>query len=355
MTANFPVPNAKYAFTSALPDTLTLCGIAAESVLVDVELSGEVVFSATLYAYNGKASVYDLRSVVERHMEQSGSVSAPCRFHYQEDRADTYSDTFLFIYSRFHIAGACQSYLQSHFLTTQPVRLVPRDFQLDLAFCLFPGEQARACTLLLLRPTGGGAPVAYTVDEAPLAAAEFQFCIADLSQPSLLSLLPEGASGTLLSATVVRGSRTFTLFFTDQAPTLQLNFRNEFNTPDTLYLTAQTKRVLSFDRQTAVCCGRSSYYDDTSALEYESATSMLSPSRANYLTFVLQLTSLSIVSDLLSQGSSILVTDIESEISDAQNAQNRVTFKWKCTTQQQSLPTNTTSRIFNENYNAVYR
>ena len=52
MTANFPVPNAKYAFTSALPDTLTLCGITAESVLVEVELSGEVVFSATLYAFN---------------------------------------------------------------------------------------------------------------------------------------------------------------------------------------------------------------------------------------------------------------------------------------------------------------
>lgn len=353
MTTNFPV--SQYAFTSSIPDTLTLSALTAESVLFEVELSGEVIFSATLYAYNHKATFYDLRSVIEAHMEQADVLSALCRFHYQQDRTDTYSDEFLFIYSRYQIGTSCADYLQHHFLTTQSVRLVPRQFQLDLSFCLFPGETAQAYTLLLLRPDDGGAPVAYTVEESTLTATEFKFQLIDLSEESLLALLPKGASGTLLSATVVRGDRTFTLFFTDRVPTIQLNFRNEFNVADTLYLTAQTKRTLDFDRQTAVCCGQSAYYDDTSSIEYESVTSMLSPDEARYLTTVLQFPSLSIVSALIASGSAILVTDVESELSDAPNAQNRVTFKWKCATQQERLATTTTKRIFNENYNAVYK
>ncbi len=353
MQTNFPV--SQYAFTSSIPDTLTFSALTAESLLFKVELSGEVIFTATLYAYNNKATLYDLRSVIEAHMEQADVVSAPCRFHFQEDRTDTYTDTFLFVYSRYHIGTSCADYLQRHFLTTQSVRLVPRQFQLDLSFCLFPGETARAYTLLLLRPDDAGDPVSYTVEESALTATEFKFQLIDLSEDSLLSLLPTGASGTLLSATVVRGSRTFTLFFTDREPTLQLNFRNEFNTSDTLYLTAQTKRTLDFDRQTATCCGQSTYYDDTSSIQYESVTSMLSPPDARYLTTVLQFPSLSIVSALLASGSAILVTDIESEISDAPNAQNRVTFKWKCTTRQERLTTIPTKRIFNDTYNAVYK
>lgn len=353
MQTNFPV--SQYAFTSSIPDTLTLSALTAESVLFEVELSGQVIFTATLYAYNHKATFYDLRSVIEAYMEQTQLTHASCRFHYQQDRTDTYSDTFLFIYSRYKIGTSCADYLQHHFLTTQSVRLVPRQFQLDLSFCLFPGETALAYTLLLLRPTDGGAPVAYTVEESTLTTTEFKFQLIDLSEDSLLALLPKGASGTLLSATVVRGSRTFTLFFTDKAPTLQLNFRNEFNTADTLYLTAQTKRTLDFDRQTAVCCGQSSYYDDTSSLEYETVTSMLSPDDARYLTTILQFPSLSIVSALISSGSAILITDIESEISDAPNALNRVTFKWKCATQQERLTTTATKRIFNDTYNAIYK
>ena len=43
-------------------------------------------------------------------------------------------------------------------------------------------------------------------------------------------------------------------------------------TADPLYLTAQTKRKVSFDRSFAVCCGQSSAYDDNTEVEYESET-----------------------------------------------------------------------------------
>lgn len=88
----------------------------------------------------------------------------------------------------------------------------------------------------------------------------------------------------LLSVTLFRGKRTFTFFLTDEVPTLTLIFQNEFNVNDTLYLTAQTKRKVSFDRSFAVCCGQSSAYDDNTEIEYESETSSLSYSFARHLT-----------------------------------------------------------------------
>ena len=68
---------------------------------------------------------------------------------------------------------------------------------------------------------------------------------------------PPCALALLLCAwRLFRGKRTFTFFLTDEVPTLTLIFQNEFNVSDTLYLTAQTKRKVSFDRSFAVCCGQ---------------------------------------------------------------------------------------------------
>ena len=149
-----------------------------------------------------------------------------------------------------------------------------------------------------------------------------------------------------------RGKRTFTFFLTDEVPTLTLIFQNEFNVSDTLYLTAQTKRKVSFDRSFAVCCGKSSAYDDNT--ENESETSSLSYSFARHLTQALQSHKLYLISPELPVGSSILITDIESELSDATNANNHVKFKWKPLRKQVSFTVPRLHNIFNQVYNNTF-
>ena len=149
-----------------------------------------------------------------------------------------------------------------------------------------------------------------------------------------------------------RGKRTFTFFLTDEVPTLTLIFQNEFNVSDTLYLTAQTKRKVSFDRSFAVCCGKSSAYDDNT--ENESETSSLSYSFARHLTQALQSHKLYLISSELPVGSSILITDIESELSDATNANNHVKFKWKPLRKQVSFTVPRLHNIFNQVYNNTF-
>lgn len=154
--------------------------------------------------------------------------------------------------------------------------------------------------------------------------------------------------------TIFRGSRSFTLFLTDEQPTLTLNFVNEFNAYDTLSLTALTKRKLSFDRSTAFCCGKSSFYDDKSEVEYETTTSALSYPVAKYLTQALQSPTIILFSPDFPLGISALIADIESELSNATIATSSVKFKWKPKQQQPSLSATKPNRIFTSPYNNTF-
>ena len=129
---------------------------------------------------------------------------------------------------------------------------------------------------------------------------------------------------------------------------------NEFNVTDTLYFTAQTKRKVSFDRSFAVCCGQSSAYDDNTEIEYESETSSLSYSFARHLTQALQSHKLYLISPELPVGSSILITNIEIELSDATNANNHVKFKWKPLRKQVPFTVPRLHNIFNQVYNNTF-
>ena len=122
-------------------------------------------------------------------------------------------------------------------------------------------------------------------------------------------------------------------------------------------MTIETKRKVSFDRSFAVCCGQSSAYDDNNdntEIEYESEKSSLCYTFARHLTQALQSHKLYLISPELPVGSSILVTDIESELSVATNANNHVKFKWKPLRKQVPFTVPRLHNIFNQVYNNTF-
>ena len=343
-----------YSFTSSIPDIFKFSDFQGSSVYLAIYInrSEEPIFATTLYAYNGQASIYDLRSIIESYMEEHSLINAACSFRLQENRNDYTIGEFTLIYCRFLIPNAdCQQFLQSHFLTTHAVRLVPHGFQMDLQYFIFPDESSPCSTQFIIQPEDSSAPISLTISDNPIVSKQFALNYEDLNEDDLLAQLPQGTKGKLLSVTLHRGARTFTLFFTDNLPTLALTFQNEFNISDTLYLNAQTKRKLSFSRSTAICCGESSSYDDNTEVEYESETSALPYALAKHLTTALQSSSLYLQSPDLPAGTSILITDIESELSDATTATCSVKFKWKHLRQQPILPYSHKLKIFNSIYN----
>ena len=346
-----------FSFTSSIPDIFKVSDFQGSSVYLAIYInrSEEPVFSTTLYAYGGQASIYDLRSIIENYMEAKQLVHAACSFRMQVDRNDFTLGEFTLIYCKPQIQNAdCKQFLQSHFLTPHAVRLVPHDFQIDLQYIVFPGETGQCSTLFVIQPEGESQPISLSVSALPIASKQFDLCFEDLNEDDLLAQLPQGTKGKLLSVTLYRGARTFTLFFTDEPPTLTLYYYNAFNVYDTLYLTAQTKRKLSFDRSTAICCGQSSSYDDNTEVEYESETSALSYLQAKHVTYALQSHTLFLISPDYPSGTSILITDIESELSDATNANNHVKFKWKPLRKQVPFTIPRLHNIFNQVYNNTF-
>lgn len=131
---NFNFNPLTYDFTSSIPDVFEMSDFQDSSVYLAIYLnrSQSPVFSTTLYAYGGKASIYDLRSIIENYMEAKQLVHATCSFRMQVDRTDYTLGEFTLIYCKLQMLRTnCELFLQSHFLTTHAVRLV------RMAFILF--------------------------------------------------------------------------------------------------------------------------------------------------------------------------------------------------------------------------
>lgn len=100
----------------------------------------------------GKASIYDLRSIIENYMEAKQLVHAMCSFRMQVDRIDYTLGEFTLVYCKLQMLRTnCELFLQSHFLTTHAVRLVPHGFQLDLQYIVFPGETGQCATQYVIQ------------------------------------------------------------------------------------------------------------------------------------------------------------------------------------------------------------
>ena len=346
-----------YSFTSAIPDVFTISDFQGETVFLRIYLnrSQYEVFSTTLYAYQGRASIYDLRSVVESYMVENHLVYCECSFQILVDRTDYSIPEFKLIYCHAAVNRTCRDYLQSHFLVDSAVRLVPHGFSLDLSYIIFPDESSVCSTHFVVQPESGEGPQVIDLVDTPISSKQFQLQTFDLNEEDLLARVPSSlGSCQLLSATIYCGGRSFTLFFSSEQPTLWLYFSNSFNCTDVFPITATTKRKLAFSRSTAICCGKSSSYDDQTEVEFESETSALTPSEARQLTTALQFSSLLIISPDYPQGTSILVTDIESELSDASNELCHMKFTWKPVRQQPMLSVNKHIRIFNSTYNRTF-
>ena len=346
-----------YSFTSAIPDVFTISDFQGEAVFLRIYLnrSQYEVFSTTLYAYQNVVSIYDLRSVIESYMEEHHLVYCDCTFQIIVDRTDYSIPEFKLIYCHAAVNADCRDFLQSHFLVDSAVRLVPHGWSFDLSYFVFPNETATCSTHLVVQPTSGEEPQIVDLVDTPINSTQFQQCTIDLNEEDLLARVPSSlGSCQLLSATIYCGAHSFTLFFRDELPTLWLYFSNSFNCTDVFPITATTKRKLAFSRSTAICCGKSSSYDDQTEVEFESETSALTPSEARQLTTALQFSSLLIISPDYPQGTSILVTDIESELSDASNELCHVKFTWKPVRQQPTLSVSKQPRIFSSTYNRTF-
>ena len=117
---NFNFNPQTYCFTSSIPDVFEMSDFQGSSVYLAIYLnrSQSPVFSTTLYAHGGKASIYDLRSIIENYMEAKQLVHATCSFRMQVDRTDYTLGEFTLIYCKLQMLRTNCDLLFSKILRT---------------------------------------------------------------------------------------------------------------------------------------------------------------------------------------------------------------------------------------------
>lgn len=338
-----------FTFSSSLPKRIPI-RTDAQSVDVSVLCSGSVVFQTTLYPFNNYAYLYDLRSILENYLTKYNRSITKFQVKAQttSETAQTKDDRIV-VFAKVYIEWSAQLFLQSNFLTTAKVYLIPRSAIQFLSFVPATNSTIKKHTDCLVMENGKSSPTIETVDEGTNTPAMGTTQSVDISPEYISSRL--NGKGKLLSFTVHRGALAKTFYVIDKVPNIILSVYNEFMQYEYIFLYCTTKRITNFERSTAVCNGETSFYDDTTDSEFEVETSMLQYDDAVRISTLLLSHSVSLVTDISEDYClPIITTDLTSEISDADNATNSIKFKYKFT--DNIFPTNipSPSNIFTPQY-----
>lgn len=351
---------SEYCFTPDLPTEIAI-STDATAIDITVECDGNAAFTTTLYPYNNTATLYDIRSVIESYLLSRNLIFTRFVILAEVTDADgkitenTNTPERTVIFSRLNIGhNIASSFLQSSFLTTLSSFTIPRTAIQHLTYLVLPGCTLQCYTECLVLVDGESTPRTIRLTDQNIVTTNLTQLSSfhdNISPVGILSRLY--IKGTLLQFTVHRGFLAKTFYVIDRTPNLTLQIRNEFNCFEHMHLSCVTKRKLSLDRSTATSLGTSTFYDDKSAYEYEVESSMLTEEESSHYSQLLLSPYTNIIEP---NGGSIpiIITDISSEISDADNATNSLKFKYRYAAHRIPCSVKSQANIFDDPFHRTF-
>jgi len=321
------------------------------------------LLDVTLYTYNGYAYLYDLRSLVEQFCISHGADYIGIL--YSLDGGDEKELCNVFFCSLAEHQDVhpedIADFIDAHFLTTLPVRRVPRSATTLLWFGFTDegGDPTTATAQCTIRLADGSTEV----QEVDVPFGEYNYL--DASPAKLATalddagLLPEGA--TLLAAHIECEGRHATIYIEDDYRTLlPLAFRNAFNVWETVYLPAVTTAKTEVEQSIATCHGIRTQYDRTPAQSYEVETASLTREEAIWLQQLITSPEIYLLTDpyYLPHGIEslprILITEHTSEIHDDDANTNAIKFTYQFANSTLPYPFISSSRIHQSTFGHAY-
>lgn len=339
-----------YVFTCNIPSEIEISSDAA-SVYVTIACGPDTIFETTLYPYNNIAMLYDARSIIEGHMLDKQRVFANFVITADTKTEETTTPERHFIYSRLSLATNAMGFVQLFFLTTRSMFTIPRNsFQVLWSFYL-PNTSLQGYTECLALFEGESTPRMVRIEDDKVDTKNTTLIRDTLSPIGIETRI--GSKCRLLQFTVHRGFLAKTFYVTDRTPNLTLLVRNEFNCDEYIHLTCVTKSKLDLDRSTATSLGVTTFYDDKSAYEYDVESSMLTFEEAKHFSQLLLSRYVNIV-EIGGALAPITITDINSEISDADNATNSIKFKYKYSSHHLPINIDYGNNIFDDQFHRTF-
>lgn len=334
-----------FLFTSAIP-TKTTFTTEQSSITLTIKADDNALLTLTLYTYNGVATLYDLRSIIDAFLEDKALPTTRVTLT-AKSGATTLSAYFRAIYASVNLSDDAQTFLDRHFLNTLSAIRLPRSASQTLSFIPTATCELTPYTDYVVQHADQSIEVIRYNRDTQRFLGSTLYTTTFCPQSDLLQLLDEDGA-KILSFTHHVGYRAMTFYVTDDVPNVTLQVLNEFMCQEYIHLHAVTKQKLTLDRSTAQCHGVNTFYDDESDIEYEVHTAMLSYEEASHLSRVLLSPSLQISDE------SILLTDLTSELTDARNATNTIKFKYRYTTRQYPHTIATSVNTFTKEYTPEY-
>ena len=337
-------------FTSSIPDALQI-NADYDSVAVDVFCGKKPIFSTTLYTYVSKASLTNLREIIEEYMRDNDLSTAFISIVVQA-RDDHDETNATFIYSTIKLQTDPSSFLKTHFLTTRTSYLIPYNGEPYLSWYQEEKPDDNDCYTDIVIRTGNEIKTYRLQDRADDSAMQTEIFIPDQMLDALEDQTPSFSRSNgedLLSFTVHRGQRSMTFYITKSQHQETFIFRNCFNCLETAHVFAATTLKTDIVRSEATCNNQTTFYDQQTTHAHEVNITTLSLEHALWLNQLLESHK---VTDR--KGNAILISDITSEISDEANATNKLKFTWRFSDNSLSLETPTPDKIFTEQYNPQF-
>ena len=348
----------KIYFSYALPQVLEMQ--ASEDVTLRIERSATKLVEVTLSVTEDQmAYFYDLRTLIEEELQAVGHPDF-FRIYYADHDQQSQSDWFYVIPSAMSVSVAPDIFIAERFLTNATALRIPRSATMDipLTYILAEGENCKCYTDYIIRQKSGS-PFSVRMDEGTEKNQTQDYDVRTW-EPSLPELQEDydrsypDRPGDIIAMTVHKGERVMTIFVTDDEPAAAFLFANAFGCDEWLFCYAETTRKTAVDRSIAQCNGRDSFYDQRVTRTNELKTNAITPAEADRYNelFISK-------SAYIARGSTlvaVLLTDIDSSISDDASDNIRMKFSWRLNDRSipaQPFSNNTTGsakRIFTNQY-----
>ena len=319
---------AAHVLSSQLPD-LEFTTDAAQLTVALYDPNGDERFlEVTLWASGGKVTLMEVREAVEQRMRALGEARMNMRVLWREPDAPSWTSQGVAVhYCSKDVSGDAVTLLDNHFLSTVEWKPLPPEGASETLYFYerVQGTDVTPSLTVSYRDAGG------EVGHLSIAASEV-LTSTDAVQSVTWTLATvrervaaevEGAF-TLLAVTVRVGARTMQYYRTEPEPTVSFLFLNCFNVPEWARLSCSTTVKTKDERNVGYVARRRVLYNSSPEVTHEVQTSPLSMAHAAWLDQLV--TSCGV---WLADGTEVVITEGESEVSDDHSTLNSLKFAWQ--------------------------
>ena len=340
--------------TANLPEVVEIETDAAR-LEVNIFVDSMKVFKSVYYPYNNVVSVRDIRAIVEASMFERQLVMASLEIKVYEpansasasttpiDENGNYVVTFdsdgsssphatvnnvKLVYCRYKTGCSSGDFLSSHFLTSRKSSLLPRNGKITI--CNHTNGYVMGSNFAKIYysvPWTPGQMLIYNWEFGKMQSTSEAIITSDWTYDDFKETV-NVPDCTVHMVEYQIGPRSFNIFFTDEEATDVFKFVNAFNIEETAFLFNTTTVKTEVDRSEAVCGNRTQFYDETIKVKHEVETAPLTYDEAMWLN---QMLTSKLVKHPMENGedAEVLISDIASEITDADKELIRLKFSWK--------------------------